>query len=602
MHGDTGTVEQRCVPPKWRPDGHLAGGRADAAGGPSRLARQCGHLLERPGYGACVALLVGGGTTAATPSTPAPRSPGAALRVEAMLLPPERAHAAGVGRARGTPAGDSRRGGRGTTLAGADLVVDGIVGIGGKGELRGAAATVARAARDVLTVAVDVPSGVDADTGGVGEDAIRADITVTFGALKPGLVDRRGRATAPARCGSSTSAWPPTLPDARPTCSRRATSLSDFRNRRRPTTSTRAASSAWSPARRSTPAPACCRTGAALYGGAGMVRYLGPAPGRDPRSLPGGRRPPSACAARGPGAGLGRRPRPGYRRRRARSAVRRAAHRRSRRCRRRRDHAARAVARVAARPDGPDRAHPARPGVRPASPERSTADRIGSAPAGGRRPRRHRAAQGQRDGRRRPRTAGSSSTRPGRRGSAPPAAVTCSAGSSASLLAAGLEPGRGRCGRRVRPRRGRAAGRGERATDRRRRPARSAAGAAPDRATFRRLNADSVAPSARLDGVSRSEAVIDLDAVRGNVATLKRATPAEVMAVVKADGYGHGLLASRPARRSPAVRPGSVPRSIDEALALRAAGHRGAGCWPGCGARARPRLSPRRSAPISTSA
>jgi hydroxyethylthiazole kinase-like uncharacterized protein yjeF len=39
-----------------------------------------------------------------------------------------------------------------------------------------------------LVVAVDVPSGVDADTGAVSEGAVRAHLTVTFGALKPGLL------------------------------------------------------------------------------------------------------------------------------------------------------------------------------------------------------------------------------------------------------------------------------------------------------------------------------------------------------------------------------------------------------------------------------
>jgi alanine racemase len=71
--------------------------------------------------------------------------------------------------------------------------------------------------------------------------------------------------------------------------------------------------------------------------------------------------------------------------------------------------------------------------------------------------------------------------------------------------------------------------------------------------------------------VSRSEAVIDLDAVRGNVATLKRSTPADVMAVVKADGYGHGLLpVARAALAGGATWLGTA--IIDEALLLRAAG------------------------------
>uniref|UniRef100_UPI002A808563 NAD(P)H-hydrate dehydratase n=1 Tax=Streptomyces sp. CRN 30 TaxID=3075613 RepID=UPI002A808563 len=72
----------------------------------------------------------------------------------------------------------------------ADLVVDGIVGIGGKGGLRPDAAPLAEAAHRAraAVVAVDLPSGVDADTGEVRGSAVRADLTVTFGAHKPGLL------------------------------------------------------------------------------------------------------------------------------------------------------------------------------------------------------------------------------------------------------------------------------------------------------------------------------------------------------------------------------------------------------------------------------
>ena len=37
-------------------------------------------------------------------------------------------------------------------------------------------------------VAVDLPSGIDADTGAVDGPAVQADVTVTFGAIKPGLL------------------------------------------------------------------------------------------------------------------------------------------------------------------------------------------------------------------------------------------------------------------------------------------------------------------------------------------------------------------------------------------------------------------------------
>ena len=84
-----------------------------------------------------------------------------------------------------------RAGGRvvDTVPADVDLILDAIVGIGGHGPLRPSAlAAVADAMdTDALIVAVDVPSGVDADTGLASLGALMADITVTFGALKPAL-------------------------------------------------------------------------------------------------------------------------------------------------------------------------------------------------------------------------------------------------------------------------------------------------------------------------------------------------------------------------------------------------------------------------------
>jgi alanine racemase len=79
---------------------------------------------------------------------------------------------------------------------------------------------------------------------------------------------------------------------------------------------------------------------------------------------------------------------------------------------------------------------------------------------------------------------------------------------------------------------------------------------------------------------ARAEARVDLAAIRANVARLAEvAGPAEVMAVVKADGYGHGMRASaRAARAGGATWLGVA--TIDEALALRAAGDTGRVlCW-----------------------
>ncbi len=75
-------------------------------------------------------------------------------------------------------------------IGAADLILDGLLGIGGRGGLREPQASLAGlAARSpAVVVAVDLPSGVDADTGVVEGPAIQADVTVTFGTLKPGLL------------------------------------------------------------------------------------------------------------------------------------------------------------------------------------------------------------------------------------------------------------------------------------------------------------------------------------------------------------------------------------------------------------------------------
>lgn len=71
--------------------------------------------------------------------------------------------------------------------------------------------------------------------------------------------------------------------------------------------------------------------------------------------------------------------------------------------------------------------------------------------------------------------------------------------------------------------------------------------------------------------MANTEAVVDLGAITDNVRKLKDATPAEVLAVVKADAYGHGLVpAAKAALDGGATWLGTA--KIDESLALRAAG------------------------------
>jgi len=86
-------------------------------------------------------------------------------------------------------------------IAAANLIIDGVTGIGGHGGLREPAASLARLtarARDdgAVVVAVDVPSGIDSDTGEVHGGAVEADVTVTFGTIKPGLLIDPGASMA----------------------------------------------------------------------------------------------------------------------------------------------------------------------------------------------------------------------------------------------------------------------------------------------------------------------------------------------------------------------------------------------------------------------
>lgn len=71
-------------------------------------------------------------------------------------------------------------------LTGADVVVDGILGIGGRPGLAGAAASIVAALDPrVPVIAVDLPSGVHPETGAIAGPHVQATTTVTFGCLKP---------------------------------------------------------------------------------------------------------------------------------------------------------------------------------------------------------------------------------------------------------------------------------------------------------------------------------------------------------------------------------------------------------------------------------
>jgi ADP-dependent NAD(P)H-hydrate dehydratase / NAD(P)H-hydrate epimerase len=116
-------------------------------------------------------------------------SAAAGARVVAAGDEPGRAQDAGSEGAAGSSVTAAAQAAIGT----ADLIIDGLTGIGGHGGLREPAAALARlagtaSANGALVVAVDLPSGVDASTGEVTGAAVTADVTVTFGTWKPGLL------------------------------------------------------------------------------------------------------------------------------------------------------------------------------------------------------------------------------------------------------------------------------------------------------------------------------------------------------------------------------------------------------------------------------
>jgi hydroxyethylthiazole kinase-like uncharacterized protein yjeF len=143
-------------------------------------------------YGRRVLLLVGSGDNGGDALFAGAMLARRGCSVEAWLLGSS-AHEAGLAALR-------RAGGKPVAEPGSrpDVVVDGIVGIGGRPGLRLEAAAAVRLLTGVPVVAVDTPSGIDVDTGEADGDHVVADVTVTFGTHKVcHLVD-----PAAAACGA----------------------------------------------------------------------------------------------------------------------------------------------------------------------------------------------------------------------------------------------------------------------------------------------------------------------------------------------------------------------------------------------------------------
>ncbi|MEU6738726.1 NAD(P)H-hydrate dehydratase [Streptosporangium sandarakinum] len=275
------------------------------------LAVVCARALGTV-YGSRVVVLAGGGDNGGDALYAGARLAARGARVHAVPAG-ARAHEGGLaalrraggrvtdlgGAAGETPVGAGVR----RLLDGADLVVDGLVGIGGTGALREPYATLARLAAEgpATVVAVDVPSGVDASTGRVDGPAVRADVTVTFGARKIGLLTDPGAARA-GRVELVDIGLGPYLPDPG------ASALTDADvalmlprpgvesdKYRRGVVGVAAGSHRYTGA-------AVLAVGGAVRAGAGMVRYAGPA---EPVAQVRARWPEAVITPLEPGEGVG---------------------------------------------------------------------------------------------------------------------------------------------------------------------------------------------------------------------------------------------------------------------------------------------------------
>ena len=142
-------------------------------------------------YGRRIVLLAGSGDNGGDALFAGARLARRGASVEAWLLA-DRAHEGGLAalRAAGGRVGVPR-----TLRERPDLVIDGIVGIGGTAGLRPPAVAALGFLDGVPIVAVDVPSGVAVDTGELDGPHVEADLTVTFGTHKVcHLVDPASRA------------------------------------------------------------------------------------------------------------------------------------------------------------------------------------------------------------------------------------------------------------------------------------------------------------------------------------------------------------------------------------------------------------------------
>ena len=190
----TGTQIREAEKPLLQGGGGAVLMQRAAYGLANAVVRELAARGIRP-YGASVAVLAGKGNNGGDGLFAGALLAARGMRTTAVLTAGE-AHPEGL-------AAFERAGGRASALtdhnatglaaaaASADVVIDAVLGTGAQGGLRGPSASLIGELRSSFrgfVVACDIPSGVNADTGEAYDPVLPADITVTFGGAKAGLL------------------------------------------------------------------------------------------------------------------------------------------------------------------------------------------------------------------------------------------------------------------------------------------------------------------------------------------------------------------------------------------------------------------------------
>jgi len=190
----------------------IEGGRANGFELMARAGAGVARALERrygPALGLRILVLCGAGNNGGDGFVAARELSARGARVRTLLLAPRAnvrgaalKHLEALEREWGPVpevADDSALGREIAALDAWDFALDALLGTGARGEPEGLAAAGVEALRNLdergtRVVAVDLPTGVEADRGAIARRAVRADLTVTFGAPKRGHWLYPGRA------------------------------------------------------------------------------------------------------------------------------------------------------------------------------------------------------------------------------------------------------------------------------------------------------------------------------------------------------------------------------------------------------------------------